>query len=379
MRIAFNTLHEDPRAPSNAVRFIANMVTALAERAPEHDYVLYVGEKGAAMFDHVTAPSVSRRVLPRSNEQRFRRMVDEQWLVPRYLKEDGIDVFHCVGGVVPFRGDVKSMLSVITMHHKVVPAKQLGRARAAYRTVMFDLAVRRASVVIVNSDSNKRDIMRWLPVPEEKIARIPDALDELFLEPADADVSAKVLAELGIDGPFVMFASALYKYKNPETLIDALAILRRDTRFADHLLVVAGHGPDEYVAELKERARGLGVGDATRFVGHQAALPLRSLYAEADVFVYPSYYETFGHPPLQAMGQETPVIAADCSSIPEVVGDAAVYFDPHDSAELADALARVLGDEVLRADLVEKGRLQCRMWTWDRTIEAVLEAYGRCA
>ena len=379
MRIAYNTLHEDPRAPSNAVRFIANTVTALAERAPENEYLLYVSKQGEAMFDHVTAPSVSRRVFPHSNERRLRRMIDEQRLVPRYLEEDGVDIFHCVGGVVPFRSDVKTMLSVITMHHKVVPTSQLGWTRAAYRTVMFDLAVRKATLVIANSESNKRDIMRWLPVPEEKIVRIPDALDEVFLEPADPEVSAKVLADLGIDGPYVMFASALYGYKGLETLLDAMALLHRDHGFGEHLLVVCGHGPDSYVAELKAKAAALGIGAATRFVGHQGAVPLRSLYAEADVFVYPSLYETFGHPPLQAMGQSTPVIAADCSSIPEVVGDAAILFDPRNHVELAESLARVLGDPSLQADLVEKGLRQSRVWTWDRTAAAVLDAYARCA
>ena len=376
MRIAFNTLHENPDAPSNAVRFIANMVNALVERAPDHDYLLYVGQRGAGMFDQVH-PSVVRRVFPHSNERRARRMVDEQRLVPRELRKDRVDIFHCVGGIVPFRTD-KCLLSVITMHHKVVP-REIGWSRATFRTVMFDLAVRKAHLIVANSESNKADILRWLPVSEDKIVRIPDALDEVFLQPADPAVSAKVLADLGIDGPFILFASALYRYKNLETLLEAFAALKAGAELRDYLLVVAGHGEEPYVRALKAQADALGIGAATRFVGHQRAEPLRSLYAEAEAFVYPSLYETFGHPPLQAMGQGTAVIAANSSSIPEVVGGAAVLFDPRSSESLAGALMLVLSDPALRSELVERGRRQSTVYNWDRTAAVVLDAYGRCA
>ncbi len=377
MRIAFNTLHEDPRAPSNAVRFIANMVTALTEAEPDNEYVLYVGKEGASMYDHVTAPAVSRAVMPVSNERRLRRMVDEQTLLPSRMKRDGIDALHCIGGVVPFSSSVPSLLSVITMHHKFLP-KEIGFARTAYRNVMFDLAVRKASVVMVNSQSNKRDIMKHLPVKEEKVAHIPDALDELFLQPADPAESERVLASLGITRPYLMFASAMYRYKGLETLLDAFAVLRRADAIP-HQLVVAGHGPSPYVEQLHQRAADLGLADAVVWVGHQGALPLRSLYAEADVFVYPSLYETFGHPPLQAMGQGTPVVASDCSSIPEVVEDAALLFEPGNVDDLAATLRKVLGDDALRAQLVADGYRQSRVYTWPRTARAVLDAYARVA
>lgn len=377
MRIAFNTLHEDPRAPSNAVRFIGNMVTALAEAAPDNEYLLYVGAAGESMFDQVTVPAVSRRVFPHSNERRLRRMIDEQTLLPRRLKKDKVDALHCVGGVVPMRSAVPSLLSVITMHHKVVP-QDIGFARTAFRTVMFDLSVRKADVVIVNSQSNKRDIMKFLPVKEEKIAHIPDALDELFLEPSDPAESAKVLQGLGITRPYLMFASALYRYKGMETLIDAFGQLRR-TDGIPHQLVVAGHGYPSYIETLNQRAAALGVADDMVWVGHQGALPLRSLYAEADVFVYPSLYETFGHPPLQAMGQGTPVIASNGSSIPEVVDDAALLFEPGNAEDLSDCLRRLLADDELRAQLVKKGYRQSTVYTWERTARAVLEAYARVA
>lgn len=376
MRIAFNTIHEDPRAPSNAVRFIGNMVTALAERAPENEYLLYVGDQGLSMFEEFIRGPVSSRIFPHSNEQRLRRMIDEQRLIPVRLRRDEVDIFHCVGGVVPFRNRVTTMLSVITMHHKVVP-RDIGFSRTAFRTVMFDLSVRKADVIIVNSESNKADILRWLPVTEDKIVQIPDALDEVFLDPADEDVSAKVLADLGISSPYLMFASALYRYKNLETLLEAFARLRRSG--SEHSLVVCGHGEEPYVSQMKAMAGDLGVGDATHFVGHQETTSLRSLYAKADVFVYPSLYETFGHPPLQAMGQGTPVVAADCSSIPEVVGDAAVLFDPRSADGLVTALRRVLDDAALRADLVEKGHRRSRVYNWDRTAATVLKTYARWA
>jgi len=377
MRVAFNTLHEDPRAPSNAVRFIGNMVSALAQRSPGNEYFLYAGEQGVTMFDDLVPPSVRRQVFPHSNEQRLRRMVGEQRDVPNRLRADQVDILHCVGGVVPLRGDVPSLLSVITMHHKLFP-RQMGFARSQYRNVMFDVAVRKAKLIACNSHSNMGNILKFLPVDEDKVMWCPDALDEFFLKPADQAFSERVLAELHVDKPYIMFASALWKYKGLETLLKAFALLRKGDN-EQLQLVVCGAGWPAYTESLKQQAANLGIADATVFAGHQNAERLRSIYAGAHVFVYPSLYETFGHPPLQAMAQGTPVIASNCSSIPEVVGDAALLFDPNSPRELHDSLRRLLDDRALRDEMVERGRRQAQVWNWDRATTAVLAAYARCA
>ena len=377
MRIAFNTLNENPQVPSNAVRFIRNLVIALADRAPENEYVLYVSPDGMTLFDDVDAPCVSRRVLPYSNERRLRRIVSEQSAVPARLVEDEIDVIHCICGVLPLRTTVASVLNICTMHHKLFP-RQIGLARSAFRSVMFDLSVRNVSRVIANSNSNRRDILRYLPIAEDRVVLIPEALDTMYLQPADPDESAETLAELSVQRPYILFASALFRYKNLETLLDAFALLRRSGA-TDHQLVVAGHGHPRYVQQLKGRAARLGVADDIRFVGHQAANPLRSLYAEADVFVYPSLYETFGHPPLQAMGQGTPVVASDCSSIPEVLGDAALLFPPRGAEALHHALRAVIDDGRLRDQLVARGHARARHYSWDKTASGVLDAYAAVA
>ncbi|MDQ1427669.1 MAG: hypothetical protein QOK39_1145 [Acidimicrobiaceae bacterium] len=377
MRVAFNTLHEDPAAPSNAVRFIANMVTALAERTPANEYLLYVGEQGVAMFDDIAPPSVRRQVFPHSNERRLQRMIAEQRDVPGRLRADKVDIFHCVGGVVPFRSDVPSALSVITMHHKLFP-RQIGFARTQFRNVMFDLSVRKATVIICNSESNKANILKYLPVSEDKTMLCPDALDEFYLKPADPVSCERLRAELHIDKPYIMFASALWKYKGLETLLDAFALLRKSDGEARQL-VVCGSGWPAYTEELKSKADRLGIAADTLWVGHQGAERLRSIYAGAEVFVYPSLYETFGHPPLQAMAQGAPVVASDCSSIPEVVGDAALLFDPHSPQELHDALRRLLDNPAFRQEMIDRGRRQAQVWNWDRASAAVVDVYARCS
>lgn len=377
MRIAFNTLNENPQSPSNAARFIRNLVIALSERAPEHEYVLYVSPDGKPLFDDVVAQCVSRRVMRYSNEARLRRIAMEQGVVPARLVEDEIDVLHCICGVLPLRTRVASVLNICTMHHKLFP-RQIGYARSAFRSVMFDLSVRNVSLVVANSHSNMADILRYLPIGEDRIVLIPEALDTMYLQPADPDESARTLAELGVQRPYILFASALFRYKNLETLLDAFALLRK-TGATDHQLVAAGHGHPRYVRTLTERAAALGIAGDVRFVGHQPAAPLRSLYAEADVFVYPSLYETFGHPPLQAMGQDTAVIASDTSSIPEVLGDAALLFPPRDAGALHDALRSLLDDDTLRKEMVDKGHARARLYSWDRTASGILAAYTAAA
>ena len=167
--------------------------------------------------------------------------------------------------------------------------------------------------------------------------------------------------------------SAKRPHKNLARLLEALALLPADRR---PMLVVPGY-PTWYETELRERAAALGVIDDVRFLAWVEAAELEALYALADCFVFPSLYEGFGLPVLEAMSRGVPVACSDRSSLPEVAGDAALLFDPESPPAIADAIERLLVDEALAARLREAGRAQAARFTWEATARGTLASYER--
>jgi glycosyltransferase involved in cell wall biosynthesis len=173
--------------------------------------------------------------------------------------------------------------------------------------------------------------------------------------------------------PVLLSLSAKRPHKNLLALIGALALLPVEER---PVLVLAGY-PTEHEVQLRERARTLGLDRDVRFAGWLSDAEVEGLWAIADAFVFPSLYEGFGLPVLEAMARGVPVACSNASSLPEVAGDAALLFDPRDEAAIADALQRLLGDAALAERLRVAGGERVRQFTWERTARATIDSYRR--
>jgi glycosyltransferase involved in cell wall biosynthesis len=171
----------------------------------------------------------------------------------------------------------------------------------------------------------------------------------------------------------VLSLSAKRPHKNLLALIGALARIAPEAR---PVLVLPGY-PTAHEAELRARAAALGIAQDVRFPAWLSSAELEGLWAIARAFVFPSLYEGFGLPVLEAMARDVPVACSNASSLPEVAGDAALLFDPHDEAAIASAISRLLGDETLRARLQARGLARVRRFTWERTAQLTLESYAR--
>ena len=172
----------------------------------------------------------------------------------------------------------------------------------------------------------------------------------------------------------MLAVSALLAHKNLPSLVEAMASVR--SRVPDAVLVVPAN-PTPLQAELEAQARTLGIGGAVVFPGWVSAADLEGLYAAAACFAFPSYREGFGLPVLEAMRRGVPVACSNASAVPEVAGDAALLFDPHDSKAIADAVTRILDDPMLARDLAVRGRARAGLFSWRRTAEETLASYER--
>jgi glycosyltransferase involved in cell wall biosynthesis len=251
------------------------------------------------------------------------------------------------------------------------------RLALAYARTSIALASRRATRVMTVSESSKRDIVRLFDTDPDKISVIYNAYDEQFgVEPLEEDV-VRVRERYQLHDEFVLYAGNVKPHKNLERLIEAFEIVRK--RGLDHLkLVLIGDEISKYAA-LRRAVHQHQLHKFVRFLGYLPGETLAVMYRLAGVFVFPSLYEGFGLPPLEAMASGTPVVTSNVSSLPEVAGDAAMLVDPYDPHSIADGIHRVLTDEALRRELRRKGVARAHQFSWEASVRRVHAIYTEVA
>jgi glycosyltransferase involved in cell wall biosynthesis len=238
------------------------------------------------------------------------------------------------------------------------------RQRFYYRQVL-PRALRRAEKIVAVSENTKRDLMRHYGLEADRIAVIYSGVDASLFKPGIGQTPAS---------PYVLAVGNQYPYKNLSRLLDAFARLTREG-FPQELLIVGGEEGGAS-SSLKRQARLLGMEDRIRFSGYVPAERLAGLYARADLFVFPSLYEGFGLPALEAMACGCPVAASNSSSLPEVCAEAASYFDPGDTEQMADVMARLLKDAALRRRMSAAGLARAGLFTWEKTSRQYADLLG---
>ncbi len=297
----------------------------------------------------------------------------EQIRIPLALRRERVTLFHAPHYVLP---PLVSCDSVVTIHdciHLMFPQYLPSRFALAYARTSIALAARHATRVLTVSESSKRDILRYVDVPADKIDVIYNAYDERFGDEPHEDDVVRVRERFQLHDEFVLYAGNVKPHKNLERLIDAFALVRR--RGLDRLrLVLIGDEISKYAA-LRRAVHRHQLHKYVRFLGYLPEETLAVMYRLAGVFVFPSLYEGFGLPPLEAMASGTPVVTSNVSSLPEVAGDAAVLVDPYDPQSIADGIQAVLTNEELRRELRRKGLARAHEFSWEQSVRRVREIY----
>jgi len=293
----------------------------------------------------------------------------EQLLAPVLLRLSGADVFHGVLNITPLACPVPSVITIHDLAFLSFP-QTFRRVNRAYLAWATRVSARRASRILAVSEATKREIVRLLRIPPEKIVVTYDACDARFAPPESGALEA-FRRRAGLPERFILFLSTLEPRKNLPTLLEAYARIAAST---DVPLIIGG-GKGWLYDEIFARAEALDLGDRVRFAGYISQEDQPLWYAAATVFAFPSLYEGFGMPPLEAMACGTPVVATTSSSLPEVVGDAGLLVPPTDANALGAALLRLLDDAELREELRARGLRQARRFSWRETAERTLLAY----
>ena len=342
------------------------LIPALRDAAPGIRFTAFVNREAAGEDLGVDAV-----VVPVDARRRVEWVRGEQALLPGLAQRAGCELVHSLGSTAPARGRFVRVTTIHDLNYLMVPDAHFG-VRGLGMRVLVPLAARRSRRVLADSTSTRDDLVGRLRLDRRRIDVVPLGLR--VPDVAGATPEQELRGRLGLGArPVLLSLSAKRPHKNLAGLIDALALIEAQRR---PVLVLPGYAtPHE--AELRRRAAASGVAQDVRFLGWTSAADVEGLFALSAAFAYPSFYEGFGLPVLEAMARGVPVACSDRASLPEVGGEAALYFDPSDPAAIAAAVERLLGDAGEVERLRAAGRAQAARFTWDRTAELTLAAYER--
>jgi glycosyltransferase involved in cell wall biosynthesis len=287
---------------------------------------------------------------------------------------DGVDVFHS-SDVLLWKQP--GALNVVTLYDLTVllfPEHHTANTRELLLP-KYRFAQEEADVVIAISEATKRDIVNQLGIPAERVRVVYGGVSPVFRPIEDHESVARALAPLGLAaGGYILYVGTVEPRKNLLRLVEAYAQVRRMAPPPVPKLVLAGAAGWQF-REVFARIEELGLEEAVVYVKRVPTEVLPALYNGAVLFVYPSLYEGFGLPPLEAMACGVPVVTSNVSSLPEVVGDAGVLVDPTDTQALAEAVISLLGDAGRRGDLAARGPARAGLFSWERAAREMLEIY----
>ncbi len=355
-------------------RFAAQLVRALASVPSGHEFVLFVREEMAGHF--ATLPAKTRLSPVRLPRRRW--LPWNQLAFLGHGRLGGLDILHSPVSVSPLLPLGRGLKRIVTVHDLafIVSPSASSASSRAWWNFSWPRSLRGAASIVTDSEQTKRDVISRYSLPEEKISVIYP-----YVSFANDDVPASVIRRAreryGLPARYILHVGAPHKRKNLVTLVRAFSLLKKDPA-VPHALVLAGPRgwDDALVREEADKAR---LGNDIVFTGFVADEDLPGVYAGADVLVFPSRYEGFGYPPLEAMACGTPVVVSNVSSLPEVVGDAALLVAPEDAGAIAGAILRVLTSTELAAKLRQAGRMRVRQFSRERMARGYLDVYEKVA
>jgi glycosyltransferase involved in cell wall biosynthesis len=343
----------------------------LAAAPPGMRFTAFVNREAAAAGGGPWGELIPAVTVPVNARNRVQWVLGEQTLLPVMAARAGIQLMHSLASTAPAWGRFRRVVTVHDLIYARFPEAHAGIRDKGMR-VLVPLAVRRSGRVIADSSSTRRDLLEIVGVRPERVDVVPLGLGVVRREQPLGEREVRAKFDLG-ERTLLLSVSAKRPHKNLLALIGSLAYLEPGER---PVLVLPGY-PTAHEADLRERARALGLHEDVRFPAWVSSAELEGLWRIARGFVFPSLYEGFGLPVLEAMARGVPVACADASSLPEVAGNAALLFDPHSETAIAESLRRLLGDEELRARLAARGLERAAQFTWQRTARLTLESYAR--
>jgi glycosyltransferase involved in cell wall biosynthesis/ubiquinone/menaquinone biosynthesis C-methylase UbiE len=351
-------------------QYVINLLRELEARAGYELLVFCPSESTYSQARQLTVATVVRLASPLPGN--LGKVWFEQVALPRACRKYKIDLLHVPYFGSPLFSPCKTVVTVHDLIMLVLPQHRGSLLVRAY-TSLVSAAAKRANIIIADSHCTKRDVAKLLGIPEQKVRVVYLACEEHFQPVQDPAQLSDIRRKYGLEDKFVLYLGGLDWRKNVASLIRAFTHVGGSWQLAIAGEPFSSRSP--LYPDLTEVVQQAGAKDRVKFLGLITEEDKPALYSAASLFVFPSLYEGFGLPPLEALACGTPVLCSNASSLPEVVGEGAMLFDPQNEDELGQALASLLSSEALRSELREAGLRQARRFSWRQTAKETLAAY----
>lgn len=368
MRIGIDATALPPQ-PGGAGSYIIHLIRALASLSSEYQFTIFAHHSGRDLIDSPSSSRMNWVLVP--DKSPARRLVWEQVTFPRLVRQSRVGLLHSLHYTRPL---FLSCASVVTFHDMtffLYPDLHTRSKRIFFPTAIR-LSARLADSIIAVSENTKKDAVRLLGIPGDRITAVPLGVGEEFLPITDARLLEDVRLKYSLPQDFILNVGFVEPRKNLTLLLKSYQQLHSQG-ISLPLVIVGGLG--WMYEDVFRQAESLGIKERVYFTGYVPDRDLPIIYNLARVFVYPSIYEGFGLPPLEAMACGTPVITTAVSSMPEHVGDAGILIPPQDEKALTNALQKLINDSTLQEELSSKGPERASQFTWKRTAQETLKVY----
>ena len=356
--------------------YTQKLIEFLGRADSENEYLLFCPAgyqeylEHPGMFDYPNFRIVEARVPGQLSQFAWR-----QYILPRQIRRFGIDVFHFPSFIASLRTSVPSVLTVHDLCFALFP-RSFSMLRRPYYSYVIPRSIKHCSAVIADSDSTRNDILKHMEVGDGEVRTIHLGVDPVrFYNVEDERDRERLRRRHSLPADFILYVGTLEPRKNIPRLVRAFASGIVSKGLAHDLVIVGRKG--WLFKEIFSEVGALDLSDRVHFPGHLEPSELATLYSMARAFAYPSLYEGFGLPCLEAMSCATPVITSDRSSLPEVVGDSALIIDPMSVESIANALNKICSDDACHKTLSEQGLKRARRFSWLTTAKKTVEVYTR--
>ncbi|MEO0093415.1 MAG: glycosyltransferase [candidate division WOR-3 bacterium] len=374
MRIGVNLLPFRQRLAGTG-RFTQNILAQLAALDQKNNYFLFLTKQSEHNFT-ISAPNFLKIICPFSPNRRVIRIFWEQFILPWQLLYYRIDLLFTPSVAIPFLVPTKT----VTVIHDMIPfhrsITKYTPLRSFYIQTMTKWAVKRSDTVIAVSENTKREIVRFCSVPQSKIFVALEGVSPQYHKIDSESELKKIRAKYNLPDRFILFVGTQEPGKNLPRLIEAFFVAKKINSIPHKLVIVGAYGWG------KKLGKTLPASIANTFLSNEVFFPgyiqeedLPLIYNQSELFVFPSLYEGFGLPVLEAMACGVPVICSNLSSLPEIAGDAAILVNPYNTSEIADAIVKVLNDNTLQAEMIRKGFAQVKKFNWQQCANAILNTF----
>ena len=347
--------------------YVRNLVRSLATIDSENRYVLLA--KPADKESLRDLPANFQVATESSPVYSLRELATLSW----HLYRRKLDLYHSTHYVLPAWVQSKVVVTIHDIIHLLYPEFLPSNLAFLYAQRMIRRSLNRGDRILAVSQNTRSDLMHHFDVDGRKIQVVHNGVEDVFRHPLPPEDLARWLRDLGVSQPYILFVGNPKPHKNLDNLVKAYARARRLAQFDAPLICVGHRDGSEY--KIRQRAEYLGVGDRVRLLGHVAQEALPAIYQGATLFLYPTLYEGFGLPVIEAMASGIAVITSNTSALKEIAEGYAHLVDPLDIDGMAKAIARCMGDSEHRASLAKLGLRRAEDFRWDRTAKKTLEIY----